>query len=259
MNIIRRLVILIALALLVIAGTGYAEDPTASPSTYFNLLPRQNPFEVPAQNTKLSLELPFGDRREVVYVPMKACVLTGPSSNWFVDKETRVYFAGNCGGVPETAEHLFIRVTAIGVNIQDYGWDFPGAGFYTTTPNSASTETGTLYGGWVQAIVFVQRAGQVETGAAIVELKLFQASGFAMRKGFELELKYGEAYAIVEVVGYTLPKTAKSTGLSWKGVRLPHMKYAVNDLVTDEKGLRVCVGANEDGCTIWETMVPMKY
>lgn len=236
---------LIALALFTVAGTGYASEG--------------NPFDVPAAQMKLSLELSFGDRHEVNYVPMQACRLVDTripqnGKTYFVDREVRAYTTQGCR-VPENAEHVVLKVTAIGLRVP-ISWSSPGAGFYTTTPNSATDEVGGLLGGGKPAIVFVE-AGRTAVGSAIVELKAIPVA-FQTYKGFELKLENGDAvHAVVDVVGYTVAKITHPTtggGLAWKGIWSSTSTYTKGDIVKAVNGLWTCVASNGAGCLVWDQM-----
>lgn len=234
----KKFTILVILALLTIAGTGYAQSSPAG--IYASILPAPNPFELPAANTRLSLELTFGARKgqDVNYVPMKACLLPVTNHSAFQDKEIRSYFVGDCG-VPDSAEYAVVRVTAYGgTNIPMGMWMFPGAGFYTMTPNSVSDSGGVLMGAWLPAIVFVGN-NETKSGTAIVQLRdMVPPMSFPpAHKAFELQIRNGgEAYALVEIVGYTLPKTASpatasSGAMVWKGVWNGTPSYSPGDVV----------------------------
>ena len=209
-----------------------------------------NPFDVPVTNLRLSLELSFGDKHEVNYVPMNACALadTTKTGMFLLRGEVRPYLVSDCR-VPEEAEHVVIRVTAIGVDAIPRQWQFPGSAFYTTTPNSVSDGVGWMVGGFPPPIVFVNANGEKATGAAVVELKSVASSNsfFGAKKGFELRADFGSAHAIVEVVGYTLAKQTKAAGgMVWRGDYSDTAIYATNDVVKSRNGTWIKTQAGWD-------------
>ncbi|MDD2702351.1 MAG: hypothetical protein PHH36_14100 [Sideroxydans sp.] len=253
----KKFTVLIALALLVGAGIGYAQEPTTAAYPIFK---DTNPFSTKVENLRLNMELTFGDKREMSYTPIPACALVDttvlPGDTFFKEDEVRSFAVEAKCGVPKEAEHVTLRIVATGVRVPTW-WNIPGVGFYTTTPNSASDGVGMMLGGIKPAIVFVESVGKTNAGAAVVELKNIPIP-FGAVKGVEVVAKYGDAHALIEVVGYTTPKTGSTATASaarmamyWAGDWTPATTYGKGDMVTSASGVWICTASGPVNCAGW--------
>lgn len=253
----KRSAILAVVMLLIVAGTGYAEEPVVAAYPIFK---DTNPFSTKVENLKLGMELTFGDKREMSYTPVPACALVDttaiPGDMFFKEDEVRSFAVEAKCGVPKEAEHVTLRIVATGVRVPSW-WNIPGVGFYTSTPNSASDGVGMMLGGIKPAIVFAESVGKTSVGAAVVELKNL-AIPFGSVKGVEVIAKYGDAHALIEVVGYTTPKTgstatpsAARTAMYWAGDWTPAATYGKGDMVTSASGVWICTASGPVNCAGW--------
>ena len=257
----KKFTVLIALALLAATGTSYAEEPA---TIAFPIIKDTNPFSTKVENLKLGMELTFGDKREMSYTPVPACTLVdtfaSPGGVFFKEDEARAFSVETCG-VPKNAEHVTLRIATTGVRVPAW-WGTSGVGFYTSTPNSASDGVGVMVGGIKPAIVFAEAIGKTNIGAAVVELKDVVIS-FGWARGVEIIAKYGDAHALIEVVGYTTPKTsgtatptAARLQMYWAGDWTPVAVYGRGDMVSSATGIWICTASGSPNCGKWALVWP---
>jgi len=201
---VKKLSVLIALVLLALAGTGYAQSQETATAEAAQVLYPPLPEDRSVAGLRTFLDNIFGDEDRARYYqevpPCRVFDTRSDPQSWYLrNGETRTFQlpdAGSCG-LPNEAVDAVVQVTTYGIYAR-FGM-MPGF-LYFTTPNAISL--GGLALGYGLAPFAYFEVGVWTKTRGVVQLATIPGYPHGY-KGLGIKALYGDVFVVVDLIGYT--------------------------------------------------------